>query len=297
MLRELIFVGACFITLLPMSTQGAATQGAAGLVPPKVEIQPKPLTREVIDLVRSSEASKHEKARTLLADKNYLLRLNTEQEYLALPAESLQLHLILDALCDNSSKEATETINLLAGNSLYSDAAAGLPQTQTLLLLSSRKVASAPANLQRFWKDQLKPEADDLHLAVETLVANGSAEAIKVLEESLRQNEYEPDFVVAWFRDPFLKHRQDPRLLEMCDRLLRSENWSSDLKPPLIEALFEYRPKAWYTQENEPPKPPGRAALSPAARQKLGEIAELALAKGWINQDQHSRIKQELQAK
>src|SRR5262245_43029868 len=114
MLRELIFLCACLITLLPMSTEGAP---AGGLVPPKAEIQPKPLTREVIDLVTSNDASKHEKARTLLTDKSYLLRLNTEQEYLALPAENLQLHLILDALCGNPGKEAIETINLLAANS------------------------------------------------------------------------------------------------------------------------------------------------------------------------------------
>jgi len=289
-MRELLLAGV--LGVLPFSKSMSATQ-EAGERPLPIKVEPKAITLEAVDLVKSTDAASQQKARALLTDEKFLQRLNTEREYLVFPAESLQLWFILDALSTNAAPDAIETLNTIAGNPLYRDSG----PRQTVLLKISEKVQKPPANIERLWKEQIRPNADELNLAVETLVANGSLEAIRIFEQELLRNEHEPDYLVAWFQDPILRHRQDPVLLEACERLLRAGKWSEDLKRALVEALFDYHPDAWYLKENEPPKPPSRSKLSEPARQKLLAIADFALQNGWIGNGRHDQIQTELKGK
>ena len=270
-----------------------AANEQAGEAPQPLKVETKAVTLEAVQWVKSPDTESQQKARALLTDEKFLQSLNSEREYLVFPAESLQLWFVLDALARNAAPPAIETLNIIAGNPLYRDPG----PRRTVLLKSSQNARTPPANVERFWKEQVRPNADELNLAVETLVANGSPAAIKILEQEFLRNEHEPDYLVAWFQDPILRHRQDLVLLEASERLLRTEKWSEDLKHSLVEALFDYRPKAWYLEENEPPKPPPRSALTEAERRKLQEIADLAAQNGWLTRERHAQIQSELKGR
>ena len=264
-----------------------------GLPSPKLQVQMKDVTLEAIKLARSSDKASHEQLRTLLTNKDYLLSLNTPDHYLRLPPECLQLHFILDALTERPDELPLGTLDCLADSPLYQQPG----PRQILLLTASGKINSAPPKLTKLWERQLAPEADELDLTVEALIANGSPAAIGILEKALLNNEYEPDYVIAWLQEPVLTHRQDLPLLVACERLLQAEKWPTELKSALVEVLYDYRPKHWYLMDNAPPEPPRRDALSPAARTKLIEIAELALREGYLDETRRAKIQAELTAK
>lgn len=278
---------------ITMAEQPQPPRDDGGLVPPKIKIERKKITIEAIELAGSLDKVKHEQLRTLLTDEDYLQRLNTAQEYIMLSPEYLQLNFILEALSENPDRLGPETIDFLAGRPLYQEPG----PRQTALLMTSGKITTAPTNIQQLWKDQLVPEADELNLTVEMLIANGSPEAIGIFENALLTHNYDQDYVIAWLQEHVLTHRHDLHLLESCKRLLELENWPGELKTVLVEVLFDYRPQDWYLMENEPPKPPDRDTLSPASRQKLIEIADLALNRYHLDKDRHSKIKAELRIK
>jgi len=273
-------------------TESPQPSEASGLVPPKVQVVKKDKTLEAMALARSTEPADHDRLRALLTDEEHLRSLDTPDEYLRLPVENLQLHFVLTELSDNTAAPALETLDQLARHAAYREPG----PRPALLLLASGKIGEVPAGIRQLWKEQLDADADELELAVAMVVANGSVEAISILEDALLHQSYDQDQVIAWLQDPILTHRQDVPLLAMCERLLRSEDWPGQLRTVLVEVLFDYRPDAWYMIDVEPPRPPSRDALSAAARERLIAIADLALREGMIDKARRAEIDAQLAA-
>lgn len=269
------------------------TLGSSGMASPsiKINVEPITLTLEAIELAKSGKEESHRKLRAQLVDEEYILSLNTEDQYFRMPPEYLQLHFIMEALLKNTSAWGVGTIDLLASSPLYQDSGS----RKSLLISTSGKMSSAPLGIQVFWKNNIHPDSADLDASISALVSNGSTEAIAIFENTLRENEYEEDYVVAWLQESVLTHRQDFALLEASERLFGAESWASDLKVVLIEVLFEYRPEFWYgIMENEPPRPPQRDDMSDDVREILLRIANLAEEKGYMDKERFSGIKGEL---
>jgi hypothetical protein len=58
-----------------------------------------------------------------------------------------------------------------------------------------------------------------------------------------------------------------------------TQSLPADLRPALVEALFDYQPDKWF-RGCDPPKPPPRASAGDSAKQaflRIGENALLAL--------------------
>jgi hypothetical protein len=79
-----------------------------------------------------------------------------------------------------------------------------------------------------------------------------------------------------WMRKLILPRRNDLPLLLACERMV-AKSMPPDLRPALVEALFDYRPSKWY-RGDDPPKPPPRSGISDASRKVLERIGRYALA-------------------
>ncbi|MEO0974899.1 MAG: hypothetical protein AAFX85_17565, partial [Pseudomonadota bacterium] len=134
----------------------------------------------------------------------------------------------------------------------------------------------------------------ELGRTIDVIVRNGSPSAIAVLEEVLPDERQREDYIVAWLRDPLLRHRHDVALLEACQRLLTGNELSKARKRAMVEALFNYEPERWYHPESPPPLPPARDTLSDGARQLLLDIAQQARAAKLLRGGEHRRIRKEL---
>jgi hypothetical protein len=75
---------------------------------------------------------------------------------------------------------------------------------------------------------------------------------------------------------PILEHRNQAPLLESCLRALQGP-MAAELKPALVETIFDYQPKEWYpgkpTTIPTPPPPSAVGKDANAAMRKIGEYA------------------------
>ncbi|MHB1013434.1 MAG: hypothetical protein ACYC37_11100, partial [Desulfobacteria bacterium] len=74
-----------------------------------------------------------------------------------------------------------------------------------------------------------------------------------------------------------------------CERMVTG-SLPADLRPALVEALFDYQPSKWY-RGDDPPKPPPRAAASPAARKTIERIGKYALEKVKLTKEQEAAVR------
>ena len=253
-------------------------------------IEKKLVTQKVIKLASENTEEAQCWLRSKVTDPEFLQRLNSEREYLALRPENLQLYFILEALAMNPAPVAQGLFDELTSAPLYSYPGPYL----AALLEASVHVAKPASGLIALWLEQLKPDASELNRTVDVVVANGSAEAIHLFESVLLENKYREDYVIAWFRYTVLRHRQDLMLLKACERLLQSSSWPARLKSFLVEVLFEYQPERWYQIDVTPPKPPARSSLSENSRDILRKIAQLGRDKKIISRKRYIEIQNEL---
>jgi len=271
------------------SEAGMASQGE---VPPPTVVEKSPLTLEWVDLAKSNSESDLETLGRRLDDDALLEQLDNPNDYVALEAESLQVYFVLAALAANPHPSARKVVGELAASPRY-----GYPGALQAALLEASVAAADPApGLVELWRRELAPDASELMRTVDVLVANGSAEALTLLEQALIANEYREDYVAAWFRDPVLRHRQDPHLLQMCQRLIANPDWPRRLKQHLVAALFDYLPDAWYQIDVPPPTPPQRDAMTDEARATLQAIAGMAREQRLIGGRRYREIRAELQS-
>jgi hypothetical protein len=243
-----------------------------------------------VALARSSSAAEHERLRQDLGSSEFLLRLNSTDEYGRLKAEQLRVAGVLKALADNRSTAAAATIDALAQSKEF----LAEPNRQELLLRTVRDRRPASPAVAAFLEQQSHPNADNLHLAIDVIVANGSEPAIAVLERALSSTNQEPENITGWMRDPILRHRQDVPLLKACERLLKGSALSPELKQSLVEVLFDYRPEKWYPPDSDRPSPPQRSAATPEARAVLKEIGDWALQQESLPKDLRAKVQAEL---
>lgn len=285
-----------FLATFVLSSCGSGNGGNAqpttetGPVSPPVVVQPSAATLELIELASQDSAAAQESLLKVLLNRAELAKLNTEQEYLALEPRNLQVFFVLRALAANKTAAARSSLDAVAGDAMYRYAGS----FQAVLLEASQYSVDPPSNLLRLWEEQLQPDAGSLHQAVDAVVANGSEKAIKLFEKSLLEQPYREDFVIAWLRDPVLRHRQDAHLLRACERLIKNAKWRKDYRRELVAVLFDYDPKRWYQPETVAPRPPDRKKLSDEARKLLLQIADQAAAEGQLSGRRHSEIREEL---
>ena len=95
-------------------------------------------------------------------------------------------------------------------------------------------------------------------------------------------------------RSSILTHRNDLVLLKGCARML-AKSLPANLRPALVEVLFDYRPKEWFVPAAVF-TPPDRNQAMPEARTELRKIGDLALKTIALSETQKKAVEATLKS-
>ncbi len=233
-------------------------------------------------LAASAEQADHDLLRKWLPADSFLHRLNSPDEYNG-PRQRLRLRRPLEALRDNPSPLARETIMGLVKNPRF----ASVGSRAELLLEATVSVRPAPPELVAFWDKFSQPDDGFTPITLKVLIENGSRPALDLFEKKLADSGHDDGEKVSWMRADVLTHRNAPPLLESCERLLKGP-LPKHLKSELVDVLFDYRPGEWFRPGVSYTPPP---TLSPAARTVLERIGRHALDHLELTERQRAAVK------
>lgn len=188
--------------------------------------------------------------------------------------EDLHLARVIDTLRNNPSPAAGQTLAALARDGEFT----ANDQRSELLVRASATRRPLPPELAAFLDTQARADSVNLHYAVDALCENGTGAAWDVVGRKLLDDAIEPEYKVAWIRDPLLKQRRNAAMLELAEKLLRDDSFDRELRVALAEALFDYRPKEWYPGGEGLPRPPAESATSAQAAAVLRRIGAIVAA-------------------
>ena len=231
---------------------------------------PKQLAEAAFALARSDQDADHDRLLEWLKSPQSLSRLDSEEAYAGV-ARRLRIARVLDALSSNPAPSAKNVLVALTEVPAF----IGVPACAELLISACASVRPAPPPVIKFWDEHCQPDDGFTPLTIDALAANGSAPAMALFEKKMADPKHEDDDKIGWMRSSILVHRDDVLLLRSCARMLAGV-LPAELRPELIEVLFDYRPMEWYTPAAVY-TPPDRSQASPEARSELRKIGELAL--------------------
>lgn len=230
---------------------------------------PMELASAARELARSSQVNDHEVLLGFLRSEDFLKRLDSEEDYQG-PSLRLRVGRVLMALRENNAEIAHTTLVRLTQEREFTKNWS----RADLLILAVAVVRSAPPEVIKFWDQHCQPEDGFMSLTIGAIVENGSRPAMALLEKKMADDRFDEEERIGWMRVVILLHRHDLPLLESCERMLAS-GLPEKLRPPLVEALFDYRPDEWYGADPDIEPPPLEKA-TPEARRQLRRIGELA---------------------
>ncbi|MHC4416896.1 MAG: hypothetical protein ACYS0G_16640 [Planctomycetota bacterium] len=247
------------------------------------------LLKAALPLARSAEAADHERLLAHLTSAGFLKRLDTEEEYDAAASQRLKISRLVEALGHNDAPSARATLVALSENPTFLDD----EERIDILIQNTVEVRPAPPTLVKFWADHCRPDDGYTPLTVATLVENGTEDALRLLERTLADPAHQHEEKIAWMRTDILEHRNDVALLESCERMLRT-SLPANLRPQLVEVLFDYKPAVWY-RPAVVSTPPSRREASPEARERLRTIGRLALDNVELTDEQRKAVESVLE--
>ena len=183
----------------------------------------------------------------------------------------LRLGRVVDTLVENRCPSADD---VLVGLIASPDFQAHVLRMQ-ILLRALAVVRPSPPQAIAYWDRLSDPQSPIVGDVIEALCVNQSPSALDLLERKFADPSQDRENRVLWMREFLLVRRNDEPLLSCCERMM-TKSLPVDLRPELVDVLFDYKPDKWFMPE-APPKPPPRELASDGAREILGRIGEYAL--------------------
>lgn len=229
------------------------------------------LLKTALDYARSPLQEDQDVLLRFLRTEGFLTRLDSPQDYQQMEPRHLRLARIIKALMDNGSQAAQRTLLALTQSPTFTEDEGRVE----LLIEALVVIRPAPPEAIRFWDQYSQPDCPEVHMVMDALADNGSEPAISLFEKKMSTPGFEPEELVAWMRDPILRHRNDPLMLKACQRLLVG-GLPEEIRTDLVEALYDYRPDHWYAADLKP-QPPPRSSATKEARDLMRAICDYAL--------------------
>ena len=235
-------------------------------------------------LASSDSAADHEVLGRFLASGEFLGRLDGPEEYQGSTA-SLRLSRVMETLAENRIPSSDAVLLGLIGAPEYQ----GHVLRMILLVRSLAVVRPSPPEAVKYWDGKSAPGSPVAQDVVEALCVNQSAPALELLERKFADPGHAASVKVFWMRKLILPRRNDLPLLLACERMVM-QSLPPDLRPALVEALFDYQPSKWY-RGCDPPKPPPRSGASETAKQAFRRIGEDALRNMPLTEEQKRGVR------
>jgi hypothetical protein len=224
-----------------------------------------------LPLAKSAEPHDQQTLLRRLTDPQFLAQLDSDEDY-ENSGQGLAVGQVLEALSRNQAPSAKDALVSLTQAEVFTNQ----PARADLLIRYSATVRPPPPALIRFWDAHSRPEDGFTPLTIEALVVNGTPPALGLLEQKMADAGHDNATKTDWLRQDILPHRNDVELLRSCRRMLAG-SMPAELRPALIEVLFDYRPDEWYP-EHGVVAAPDRHLASAETKAELRLIAQFALA-------------------
>jgi len=206
-----------------------------------------------------------------LGSRDFLGRLNTEEEYLRFPARGLDVARIAKTLMDQGTPEARGT---LAGLTEAEPWQTVDPLVELLIRALAADLPASPRTVA-FWDKHSQPDSVYVHIVIEVLFINRSEPALRLFEQKMNDPGHEDDCKEIWLRYDMLRKRNDPQVLQCCERMTIEGTVDEGWRQNVLEALFDYR-ESWYLCCRMP-RAPLRVLAPSASKESLGRIGKHAL--------------------
>lgn len=248
--------------------------------------EPKELVSAALTLARSAESADHERLLRPLRSADFLGRLDSENEYAA--ETRLRIWRVIEALSQNPSPGARGVLVALTQSETF----AAEPARVERLIQACAVIRPAPPEVIRFWDEHCQPDDGFTPLTVNAIVENGTEPALRLLEKKMADPHHAEEDKLTWMRIDILIHRDDLPLLQSCERMLAG-GLPGDLRPALVEVLFDYRPEEWFGDYLKV-LPPDRGQASAKALAQLRKIGEFALKAISLTEAQRESVEKTL---
>ena len=254
---------------------GGAAAGAAG--------QGMLMRDQLLQWARSTQPADHIRLRQALTDRATLQALDRDVPVPRRggPRAPTPYDDILGAFAVNPALSARDAFAQLASDRKFAGAAAGSPlDPLASMVRASALIAEPDPRIIAVWRKLSTPGGGYVPVVIDTLIANGSPQAIDLLVTLAASKSYPTDEKVAWMRDSLTPNRTAEPALVAAERLLQSAAIPTQVKTAVVEALFARDTSKWYTPGTWPGAPPDPATASSDARQARERIARAVLAGG-----------------
>jgi hypothetical protein len=243
---------------------------------------PRELLASALALARSNRAADHQQLLSMLWSADFLSKLDSPAEY-AQTGRRLRISMVLDALAHNPAPSAANTLVSLTERGPFLDSA----ERVDFLITACAAIRPSPSQVIRFWDAHCQPDDGYEHLTMEAIFENGSEPAMELMERKMSDPRHSDDSKLHWMRAGIVPHRNDVPLLRACERLL-TRGLPVNLRPALVDVLFDYRPE-WYKPAH-PYLPPERRQASPEAKDEMRRLARLAFSAVALTAEQKAAI-------
>lgn len=248
---------------------------------------------ELLDAAKSLARDKDEDGHAALAqavcDERFLSHLDTEQDYEAGVSGDLRLVLVMKAVGDNAIASAIDVLAAASNSPTY----LGHPFRIDALIDAWAEVRPSPPQAISFWERYSTIDDGFIERTLLQLSANGSDPALALLEKKLIDPKVDPNHRRYWIRRHAIPHRDNPAMLAAIQRMALGAI-DPELRVNIVEIVFDYQPKAWYSPHDVPKLPSRALAKDPALKQIL-DIAEIAKAKLQLPPDLSAKVDAEVQ--
>ncbi|MFA6147119.1 MAG: hypothetical protein WC899_02790 [bacterium] len=228
------------------------------------------LKNAAISLAAGSSPEDHRLLLRYLSAADFLGRLDSPESYTR-TYRDLRLGRVVQTLAENRCSSADE---VLLGLIESADYQAHVLRMQ-LLLRALAAVRPSPPSAVAYWDRLSDPQSPIAGDVIEALVENQSEPALDLLERKFSDPAQDRENRILWMREFLLVRRNDEPLLSCCERMV-TKSLPEDLKPELVDVLFDYKPGIWFMPEL-PPTPPARELAQENALKVLRRIGEYAL--------------------
>jgi hypothetical protein len=145
-----------------------------------------------------------------------------------------------------------------------------------LLVKASAIIRPPGSGVVQFWRRFSTPDSVHLGGIMSALMDNGSPEAVSEFERILLRTEPDEDDGdprPGWLHGPMLRHRDNPYVLSMAERLIRPQRapWSDAMQIAVAESVFLHE-AGWY-RPHSGSVPPPRQRTPRDGRDALRRIA------------------------
>ncbi|HEY3065780.1 MAG TPA: hypothetical protein VGL09_08310 [Methylomirabilota bacterium] len=221
-------------------------------------------------LARSTRAPDHEELAKWVQSGDFLARLDEPERYQGAPGKT-RIAAILRELSENRAPSAEAVLVALTRSAIFN----AEPLRSDILIRACVPLRPAPPDVVRFWDEHWLPEDGFSHLTAPAVCDNGSAPALALLEKKMGDAAHPDEDKQVWMVTGIMMHRNEPLMLESCDRMLRG-GLPENLRPLLVDVIFDYRPTEWFRPATVL-VPPDRKLAGPEARERLRRIGAFAL--------------------